>query len=212
MHSSYLKALFVGSISACFCAANAQSFVNGNFETGNLSGWTVTPTSNGTTDVQDAVQYDIDAGGPLTTNFAGHFAVAEVNFDSTQQGILLTQYMTLSSGIQYTFDFDWAAQTTGSNAEGGVFSLVVNGSAIVTQSAGNIGATPIVGHITALFTPTSTGSYVVGSSITRPWQSPGNLFQYVDNFNVSSPVPEPASLLVIALGAAGFAVRRRTRK
>lgn len=212
MHLNYLKVLFVGSMAASFCAANAQSFVNGNFETGNLTGWTVTPTSNGTTDVQDAVQYDIDAGGPLTTNFAGHFAVAEVNFDSTQQGILLTQTMTLTGGTKYTFDFDWAAQTTGSNAEGGVFALVVNGSAIVTQSAGSIATSPIVGHITAMYTPTSTGSFAVGSSITRPYQSPGNLFQYVDNFKVSSAVPEPASVLAIALGVAGFAIRRRTRK
>lgn len=209
MHLNYLKVLFVGSMAASFCAANAQSFVNGNFETGNLTGWTVTPTSNGTTDVQDAVQYDIDAGGPLTTNFAGHFAVGEVIFDSTQQGILLTQSLTLTGGIKYTFDFDWAAQGN-NNVEGGVFSLIINSTAIITQSAGAIGIAPIVGHITGTFTPTSTGSYAVGSSITRPFQTPGNLFQYVDNFKVSA-VPEPASVLAITLGVAGFAIRRRTR-
>lgn len=196
--------------------ANA-AFVNGDFETGDLSGWTVTLTENGATAAQGAVQVDIDGPGALGTNFAANFSVGRaVSTITNVAGILLTQDMVLTAGVQYTFDFDWAAYRSsgGANTQGGVFDMMVNGVSIASQAAGSTSAAaPKYGHVTAQFTPTTTGTHTVGAKIGRPFTIPSptapNLFQAVDNFTMS-PVPEPSALL--ALGAGALILLRRRRK
>src|SRR5271154_4151690 len=65
--------------------ALADTITKGNFDTGNLEGWTTFTTANGS----------VGAGLPNVTPFnttgsgisdAAHFNVGEVNFDFTQQG------------------------------------------------------------------------------------------------------------------------------
>jgi hypothetical protein len=206
------RVLLVGLALGVVGSANAQIFMNGNFEGGNLGSWTITPTTNGTTTVQTAVQYDIDGAGTRPTNFAAKFSVGQVVFASgVPAGINLTQSLNLIGGLQYYFDFDWAVQrdvATG-NAQGGIFSLTVNGAVIASQAAGpTTGTTPIYGHVTGIFTPTSSGAYTVGGRIERPFTPGASLHQYVDNFAVTA-VPEPATMAVLALGGAFLARRRR---
>lgn len=207
----------VAGVSAA--SIGSAQFVNGNFETGNLTGWTVTLTTGGANVVADAIQYDIDGPGALGTNFAGRFSTGRAVAGSVQEGLTLTQSMNLTAGTLYTFDFDWSAfrnAGVGANTEGGVFSFIVNGTAIATQAAGSTsGAAPKFGHITATFTPTATQAYSVGAMITRPFTIPSptapNLFQAVDNFTVTA-VPEPASMAALGLGIAAILRRRRARK
>jgi hypothetical protein len=210
------KRAFIALGMASTALASAQ-FTNGNFEAGSLAGWTVTNTASGTTAIQDAFQYDIDGPGALGTSFVGRFSAGRTIAGSVNEGILLTQNLNLSAGVQYTFDFDWSAYrvpvTTGANTQGGIFSLVVNGTALVTQAAGSTsGAAPKFGHITGSFTPTATGSYAVGASILRPFTIPTptapTLFQAVDNFTMSA-VPEPATMAALGLGVAALLRRRR---
>ncbi len=206
----------VAGVSAA--SMGSAQFVNGNFETGNLSGWTVALTTGGANAVADAIQYDIDGGGALGTNFAGRFSTGRAVAGTVQEGLTLTQSMNLTAGTLYTFDFDWSAfrTSTTTNSEGGVFSFIVNGTALVTQNAGSTSSTtPKYGHITATFTPTTTQSFTVGAMITRPFTIPSptapNLFQAVDNFTVTA-VPEPASMAALGLGIAAILRRRRARK
>lgn len=212
MNSSHLRVLGIGAAVCAFGASHAQSFTNGDFQTGNFSGWTITPTVNGQTASQAVVPYDIDGAGVLPTSSAAQFCVGQVVFQSgVPAGINLTQSLNLTGGVQYTFDFDWSAkrEVNTNNAEGGIFSLIVNGNAITTQAAGaTTGTTPIFGHITGVFTPGSTGSYSVGASITRPFTPGGSLFQYVDNFRTTA-VPEPATMAALGLGVAALLRRRR---
>src|SRR5688572_684715 len=101
-----IAALMIAGLAS---AASAQ-FVNGDFETGDLSGWTVGFTANGTTTIQEVVQYDIDGPGPLGTSFAGRFRVGSVVFvGGVLEGIELTQPLTLNSGVAYTFEVDVTA-------------------------------------------------------------------------------------------------------
>lgn len=207
----------VAGVSAA--SIGSAQFVNGNFETGDLSGWTVTLTTGGANAVADAVQYDIDGPGALGTNFAGRFSTGRATAGSVQEGLSLTQNMNLTAGTLYTFDFDWSAfrtPTAGSNTQGGVFSFIVNGTILTTQAAGaTSGTAPKYGHITATFTPTATQAYSVGALITRPFTIPTptapTLFQAVDNFTVTA-VPEPASMAALGLGIAAILRRRRARK
>jgi len=171
--------------------AAAQSFTNGNFETGDLSGWTVVNTPNGVGAPGSIQTFDIDGPGPLGSTFVATFMVGNVvSMPGNQAGVEMTQSLSLTAGTQYTVDFDWAAgrvSTTG-NAEGGVFSVIVAGAIVGQVAAGGISGTnpnPVYGHLTAHFTAASSGPTDVGLRITRPYLSPGDLTDYVDNITIS---------------------------
>jgi hypothetical protein len=194
-------------------SASAQ-FVNPGFETGDFTGWTIGLTPNGTTSTQSVVSYDIDGPGPLSTSLNAQFSVGRlVSANGGTEGVNLTQIMTLTAGVQYTFEFDWSSwrNTTTNNAEGGIFSVLVDGVLITSVSSGSTSSlTPHYGHLTGTFTPGATTTYTVGARIARPFTPGGGLFQHVDNFAVTA-VPEPASLAVLGLGLLA-ALRRRSKK
>src|SRR5690348_11932514 len=103
-----VKYLFVISTAALCVGAQAQ-FVNGDFGTGTLTGWTVANSTNGQSFVQDVQPFDTGLG----TSNAAHFQVGQVTFTSGQEaGITLTQNLTLTGGVLYTFGFTWGAQNT----------------------------------------------------------------------------------------------------
>jgi hypothetical protein len=175
------------------CAAAQAQVVNGNFETGNLSGWTVGFTPNGATAVQVVEQFDIDGPGPLGMTNTAKFSVGNAVAPNLPiEGVELTQPLALTAGAVYTFDFDWAAirTITTTNAEGGRFALIVNGVELAVQAAGSTNSTlPHYGHINAQYTAPSTGNFTVGVRITRQFTIPTptapTLFQYVDNFTMA---------------------------
>lgn len=193
--------------------ASAQ-FTNGGFETGDFTGWTVTPTSNGRTSLQQVVAFDIDGAGGLGSSLSAQFSVGQVVFASgVPAGIELTQSLNLVASVQYTFSFNWAATrtTTSTNAQGGIFDLIVNGTSLANAAAGSTSSTnPHYGALSAVFTPTTSGAHAVGARIQRPFTVPtdNSLRQNVDNFTMSA-VPEPASMAALAMGAAALLRRRR---
>src|SRR5688500_10335155 len=82
--------------------AKAQ-FVNGNFEAGNLSPWSVALTPGGTTIGQVVEQYDIDGPGPLAASRAARFCVGNLVQTGTPQGVVVKQPLTLQAGLMYSF-------------------------------------------------------------------------------------------------------------
>ena len=196
-------------------AASAQ-FVNGNFETGDFTGWTLGLTSGGAQTFQSVVDFDVDGPGPLGTTKVGQFSAGRAAGITTgEHGVTMTQILNLTGGVEYTFEFDWAAHRpvgVGANTQGGIFALMVGGVEVNRSAAGSTsGATPVFGHHMGTFTPGSTGNYEVGVWIIRPFTVPANntLFQSVDNFTATS-VPEPATMAILGLGAAA-ALRRRKK-
>jgi hypothetical protein len=198
-------------------------FVNGSFETGNLSGWTISTTPNGVTLAQTVVLWDIDFAGPRPTSFAGQFAVGQLVAQfGVPEGIELTQNLNLISGETYTIGFDWSAHrddpNAGNNFEGGIFDMIVNGNSIANAAAGSTGpSTPRWGSMSADFTATLTGAHTIGARITRPFRVPPNgmvpasLFQSVDNFVLTPAIPEPSTCWILGwFAAAGLIMRRRS--
>jgi hypothetical protein len=133
---------------------------------------------------------DIDGSGPAGVSPAAIFNVGQAAFVvGAQEGVEMTQSLALSAGVAYTLDADWSAQRDASfdNAEGGVFSFIVNGVAITTQAAGSVNnAAPVFGHLHAVYSPGTSGAYSVGFRVTRPYLGgPGtgaaDVRDYIDN-------------------------------
>jgi hypothetical protein len=169
---------------------HAQPIVNGDFETGDLSGWTVTPTANGVTNIQAVEVFNIDGLGPLPPSNAGKFSVGRQTGGDLQEGIDLHQSVQLTAGTTYEISFNWGVNFPygTSNGEGGVFSLVVDGTIIASESAGEITQVPKYGFVIGQFTAVQTAAHTVGVRITRPYTIPTTLMihQYVDNVNLTT--------------------------
>lgn len=183
-----LNRLIGGAVAICLvCAAGtaqANLLTNGDFETGNLGGWTVRLTPNGNTFVQQVVPYDIDGPGPLGSSLAANFWVGQlVGVSGAWEGIEMVQDLSLTGGTQYTFDADLSVFRGGTvnNASGGKFEVIVDGAVLATwDSGGIIAGVPEFSHLTTTFTPTVSGNYEVGLRITRRYTAT-NVNQYVDN-------------------------------
>ncbi len=204
-----MKRLIAFACLAGLATTASAQFVNGDFESGDFTGWTIANTAGGNSFVQAVEQHDIDGPGVLGLSFAAKFSAGrQTGITAGTEGITITQSLSLTGGTTYTFEFDWSATrtTTTQNSEGGVFSLIVDGVALATQNAGaTSGALPHYGHILATFVPPTTGTYVVGASIGRPFTVPGfggaeTLFQHVDNF-VQNPGGTPTCEPDLTTGA-----------
>lgn len=198
--------------------AQAVSLNNGNFETGDLTGWTVFTTTNGSngTGRPDVTSFDTTGSG---SSNSARFQVGQVSFASgVPAGGGITQAVTLSSGI-LNLSVDVAAFGTGNNASGGIFSLLLNGAVLDTFNTGSYTANTFRRDILTASTNVTAGIYSIGIQMTRPFTTTATTpSQYVDNFvisgssTVATAVPEPFTVIGSILGGtAAFRMRKKLK-
>ena len=71
----YATALLAGLMFHNYASAQVVQFVNGDFQTGDFTGWTVGLTSGGATAQQIVTSFDVDGPGPLPDSLAAQFSV-----------------------------------------------------------------------------------------------------------------------------------------
>jgi hypothetical protein len=175
--------------SALTSTAAAQTFVNGDFQTHDFTGWTVANTTNGAGAPGQVLTTDIDDAGPLPLSLAAAFSVGQaVPFPNAQEGVEMTQNLTLQAGHRYTVALDWKViSINGAYADAGFFSIIVNGAVAATQSATFVSqSTDAHSHLVGSFTPATSGPHAVGVRITRDFLPGQFLTQFVDNVTITT--------------------------
>jgi hypothetical protein len=186
-------------------AGATNLLVNGSFETGDFTGWTLGTTSNGTA----GEGFPIVAQWPLNGQVnAWKGEVGQVNFNQgVFEGATLSQTFNSARGAT-TLSFDYAAMGGNSgNVEGGVFQLVVDGAALAAFDVTDIDAGQVINGTLSTTANLSAGQHtfeidVLRSFITVPGETP---YQYVTNADVEGTVPEPGSLILMGSGVLGLA-------
>lgn len=206
-----IVALMVGGFAAG--SAQANQLVNGDFETGNLNGWTVFTTGNGTngTGLPDVALFDTNNVG--NGSLSARFNVGQIEAGTSPVGGGIFQSVVLTVGtFLLALDVAMLDDTSVPNADGGLIELlfdnVVVDSHDFRQADLNV---PEYASLSAVLPGVSAGAHEVRIRLTRIYTS--NLlaspYQYVDNISLSL-VPGPMTLGLLAIGAAFTRRRRRS--
>src|SRR5215831_8622502 len=187
------------SISSCFIAfgllflatagsTSAQNLIiNGDFETGNFTGWTVTPAPSGS-------DIFVDHGPGPDTTFGAFFGATGNAFDT------ISQTFATTPGASYTLTFFYQVTNLGMPipAHNG-FDVLWNGASIGGGLFPQFDVNPGFGTFT--FTETATGPSTTLAFEGRNAPS----FDFLDDVSVEA-VPEPSTLALVLVGVGAGAI------
>jgi hypothetical protein len=219
------------------CAATPlfshAAVINGNFETGNLSGW----SSLGSAHVETAAfgvnptEGTYDGYIETTGNFTA-LASAIVPFlgltgsdimalgqGAPTNGTGISQDITVSAGDTLTFDWNFLTDELDESATFNDFAfLTVDGSAFLLASRNtstfNVVSPPVgfdgqTGWSSDSYNFASAGTFKIGFGVFNVGDSGHNSVLLLDIVNV--PVPEPGTFVLMALALPVVFFRMRTR-
>lgn len=224
MHK-FVRTAVIGA--ACIMGMNAAIAgpVNGNFEAGQMSPWTVFTTTNGSLGAAGAQlrQFDVDGDGALSSAFAMStgYAVAPCSFPgslcaSPLEGGGVRQSNTYAGGVT-RFQADVAVNNSelygGLNGQGGYFTMSLDGIVKALFSVDSINAGQTLRGTLDFTTNLSAGMHTLEIAAARQYASSLSLTQYIDNVSVSgADVPEPATMALFGLAGLMLVGARRARR
>lgn len=199
----YLPLVLLALFAFVVAQAGATNLIqNGSFQSGTFANWTIGTTGNGTW----GTGFPVVTGWPLGGMNAAEGQVGEVNFSGVQEGGTLTQTFN-SSGGAATISMDWAAKGgSGNNADGGEFTMILNGVQIAQFDTGNINANQLLNGVLNANANLLNGSNTLEIDVTRRFlQNNSTPTQFVTGVDVEGNVPEPGSLILMGSGVLGLA-------
>ncbi len=213
MKSPSLKYYLSVLLLAASGAAQAQ-LVNGNFATGDLTGWTLFNTPNGGSAITPQVVLFDTAGTGVPVNSA-EFEVGQtsgtIGVNGQEEGAGIYQYVPLVSG-QLNVSLDIAASdmsdlhVTG-NSDAGTFELLLDGNIVASHAFGGISLSQTLRSTLSYSGAVATGTHEIAIDMRRGFgtRAGDTPYQYLANVSLSvTPVPEPGVLELLALSGLFF--------
>jgi len=182
--------LIAASLALISGTALAGTITNGDFSTGNLSGWNA--TSNVSV-VSNGSGYAADLSAGLGANV----------YTTLSQNIYLAAGDTLSGWAQWLGHDYLPFNDNGFVSIGG--TNLFTGS---IASYGDFGSSP---EIDFNFTAATSGFYTLSAGVENDLDNGLASELKVGGFAVTNKVPEPASLALLGLGLAGLVASRRRK-
>lgn len=166
------------------------ALINGDFEFGDLSGWTTFTTPNGTLGSGFPKVVLFDTNGDGTATYSAQFSVGQLPGSTGYQGGGISQSVYLpKGGNRITVDMIAARNDFESgNGEGGRFEILVDGVVVDSYDFGFVAANTTKRHKLATTVVIDTdGNHEFSIRITRPANEAPYLTQLIDNIVVRSP-------------------------
>jgi hypothetical protein len=201
----YMPLVLVALLAVFAAQAGATNLIqNGNFESGDFTDWTIGTTSGGSW----GQGFPIVTGWPLGGMNAAEGEVGNVNPTGTQQGGTLIQTFNSGAGAA-TLSFMYAAMGDGihTNADGGDFTLLLDGVALNSIDVGSIDADQLISGTLSANANLTAGTHTLEIDVTRSFltEFQNTPYQYVTGVDVEGTVPEPGSLILMGSGVLGLA-------
>jgi hypothetical protein len=196
-------------------SASASLLANGTFDTGSLSGWTTfTSNANGTLGSPGVVSFDVTGTGASN---AARFRVGQINAvtGNPQGGGILQNFATGAGLLSVTLDVAVETPTIASVAQGGLFTVFLDGIEHVSHDFGFMPGNETQRASLAFDLPVVAGTHEFKVLLTRVFTAGSTAapYQYLDNIVATlsplSEVPEPGALALFGIGAAAFRLASR---
>jgi len=180
--------------------ASANLISNGDFETGNFSGWTVTP-SNGDVLVLTGADYQPCCGTTGTAaELSNHFASFGPG-NIAISGVTIGQTFNTNAGQTYNYSFNYGA--LGGGSEQLQFEIITGLSTQILTAVANDDLDHVFQTMTGTFTASSSATIVFGDLGGLVDTQANNVDFILDNVSVTA-VPEPSTWAMLLLGFAGL--------
>ncbi len=203
--------------------------INGSFETGDLTGWTVVGSAQapdasiGVTPTVGTYQGYIETTGNYT-QYAPPIEASLGITDSTLNGLGFTEFVngtaisqdvTVSAGDTLTFDWNFLTDELDEDPLYNDFAYFTIDSAAYLLASRNgstydTGSPPVgfdgqTGWDSGSYTFTAAGTYKIGFGVFNVHDAGHNSVLLLDN--ISLPVPEPTSFVLLAIGLSAVCLR-----
>ena len=205
----FLKYSLSALLLAAAGAAQAQ-LVNGNFATGDLTGWNLFSTPQGGSAITPQVVLFDTAGTGAPVNSA-QFEVGQTSFpfgvNGNEEGAGIYQNVSFVSG-QLNISLEIAASDTNpsvgatGNVDAGTFELILDGNVVASDDFGYISVSQTLRSTLSYSGAVTTGTHEITIEMLRNAETvvDDTPYQYLANVSLSvTPVPEPGMLGLLAL-------------
>lgn len=182
--------ILVAALAFAANAAFAGTITNGDFASGDLSGW----NANGPVTVASSGSY----------NYANLSAGMGTNVYTTLSQVIYLQAGDVLSGMAQFFAYDYLPYNDDSYVSiGGTYLFTSSVSAV-----GNYGASALT---TFSYTAPTSGEYVLSAGVANYQDNNAASVLQLGQLSVTSDIPEPASIALMGLGVFGLACARRRK-